>query len=600
VGEVAQSKEEVLRSVISNLNHDIKLSWIRCLNEHRLSPTSIKKPNILTQAELRDQSAPIEDLLGIASPEIKRLFARLMDSNYLVSIASREAVNVIFRCDYQLIGRMESLGVLAGSIWSEDQQGTNGIGTALRLRRPVSVLRTDHFCHGIHDLTCTAVPVFGPGNTLQCVINTTTDRPTEREAQTLLSSVLLRSARRIENAFFNCHHEHRRILRLSLETDFTDPANEARIALDDSNQVVDATSTLEPILNIRREDMLGRRISDIISLEIDRMEPDRPVFVEALLHHLNDVYALQCNSDQAAHRIFDRTGPKLGPGRDSEGGKEDFTKSVFALHPRLVSDFDRARQLASAGLPIVLRGEQGSGRQRFARLLGQALHDDFNILSCTCGIEAPEKLSALATGSGLKGAYYLEDIEALPLPVLHAIGRKVSAKLEARQTPDFSIIMGMSDDDKVNTGTLGSLISSAMEITLPPIRQYPNVTTILEHLLIEQNAASGTGPKSFAPSALKIMSAYFWEGNLQQMRLAIRYASTLATKDVIETTDLPKYIPRNTEASSETECLEAVERENLVTALGLKKWNVSQTASYLGLSRATINRRISEFGIKRP
>lgn len=598
MGEVAKNKEEELRSVIRNLNQDIRSSWVRCLNEYRLSPTSIKKPNILTQAELRDQSAPIEDLLGIASPEIKRLFARLMDSNYLVSIASREAVNVVFRCDYQLIGRMESLGVLAGSIWSEDQQGTNGIGTALRLRRPVSVLRTDHFCHGIHDLTCTAVPVFGPENSLQCVINTTTDRPTEREAQTLLSSVLLRSARRVENAFFCRHHEHQRIVRLSLEADFTDPANEARIALNDSNQVVDVTSPLEPILKIKRDDILGHRINDIISLEIDRMEPDRPIFVERPFPHQNDVYALLCNPVPAAHRLYDRVDSRLGSRPRIDGGKEAFMKSVFVLHPRLVTDFDRAKELAVAGLPIVLRGEQGSGRQRFARLLGQALHRNFSVVSC--GIETPEKLSALATSSVLKGAYYLEDIEALPQSLLHAIGRKASAQLEARQPADFAIIMGMSIEDTIGTGKFGSLISSAMEITLPPVRQYPNIAAILDYLLIEQNAASGTDPKSFAPSALKILSAYFWEGNLEQMRLAIRYASTVSKNDIIEVSDLPNYLFRHAEEFSQSECTEAAERESLVTALHLNKWNVSQTASYLGISRATINRRIKDFGIERP
>jgi transcriptional regulator of acetoin/glycerol metabolism len=563
-----------------------------------LSPTSIKKPNILTQAELRDQSAPIEDLLGIASPEIKRLFARLMDSNYLVSIASREAVNVVFRCDYQLIGRMESLGVLAGSIWSEDQQGTNGIGTALRLRRPVSVLRTDHFCHGIKDLTCTAVPVFGPENSLQCVINTTTDRPTEREAQTLLSSVLLRSARRVENAFFCRHHDHRRIVRLSLETDFTDPANEARIALDDSTRVVDVTSTLEPILKIARDDMLGRRISDIIPLDIDTMEPDRPFFVEAPLPHQNNFYALQYKSGPRAHRAYDRIGSALGSGRADDSGKEEFVDSVFVLHPRLVTDFDKARHLASAGLPIVLRGEQGSGRQRFARLLGQTLYHDFSVINC--GIETPEKLSALATSSVLKGAYYLEDIDALPKPVLHAIGRKASSQLEARQSADFAIIMGMSIEDKIGTGKFSSLISSAMEITLPPVRQYPNIAAVLNHLLIEQSAASGTDPKSFTSSALKILSAYFWEGNLEQMRLVIRYASTVSDKDIIEVSDLPKYLFKHAEEFSQSECVEAAERESLVTALHLNKWNVSQTASYLGISRATINRRIKDFGIERP
>ena len=58
----------------------------------------------------------------------------------------------------------ERLGFSVGATWSESQVGTNAIGTALVLRRPVQIYSAEHFVKAHHYWTCAAAPILDPIN----------------------------------------------------------------------------------------------------------------------------------------------------------------------------------------------------------------------------------------------------------------------------------------------------------------------------------------------------------------------------------------------------------------------------------------------------
>lgn len=575
------TQESELRSVIKGLDQDIRNSWIRCLNEYRLTPHQIRKPEVLTRAELAEQSDPIDDLLGIAAPEIKRLFARLMDSDYLVTVASREGINVIFRCDYQLIGRMESMGVLAGANWSEDSQGTNGIGTAIRLQKAVSVVRTDHFSTGIHNLSCTAVPVFGPGGTLQCVINTTTDRPTERETQKLMRSVLQRSAHRIENSYFSRHFPHARVVRLSPESDFADPANEVRLALDDEGRILDASSTLERLLGIARDHVLGQRFTDLFGLDPDVLPPELPHLAEAFggVHDLNVLVDRDGRHPNRPHDPIARAG----------GLPAAFAQSLFAMNPRVALDFQRTLKLVQAGLPVVLRGEPGSGREDFARLL-QSESAFRSYQRIRCGLDGPEEIARRLADPKLSGLVYLDEAHLLPEHLAKAVVRIAAGAGPGGAAPHLSVVLSWPAETEAY-GAPPFLIAPVVD--LPPVRLYPNVAAVVHHVFVDQ--AGPGGPRRLDDTALDILRQHIWPGNLEQLRIAMRYLHATCEAETV----LPEHLPPFLFPQRPGQGTDETERDALVTALAINDWNVSRTADYLGKSRATINRRIRDFGLVR-
>jgi len=67
--------------------------------------------------------------------------------------------------------RADGIGLVEGFRWSEDAVGTNGIGTALSIGRPVYIQATDHLVRALHPWSCVAAPITDPdtGEVVGCV-----------------------------------------------------------------------------------------------------------------------------------------------------------------------------------------------------------------------------------------------------------------------------------------------------------------------------------------------------------------------------------------------------------------------------------------------
>lgn len=586
-------KADEMRAIIRDLDQDIRSSWMRCLDEYRLVPTRISKPVVITNSELQDQTEPIDELLALAAPEIKRLFARLLDSHYMVTVASKEGVNILSRCDYQLIGKMDSLGLLAGANWSEERQGTNGVGTCIRLEKPLSVVRTDHFSTLLKEISCSVVPVFGPRHELQCVINTSTDRLTDRAGERILRSIVEQSAHRIENAFFSRHYHNSRIVKLAAEPDFSDPANEVRLALNDAGQIVDATSLLSAKLRIDRERVIGRSVSEVLGSDFRKCVPRVATYLQSEYPEQSSVYALLEESSGSPRRRppSGQAHSKVEPG----GEMDALRNSVFRFHPPLVESFLRTCRAVRAGLPVVLRGEAGSGREAFARILQQASQVDFH--KVRCGLDAPDAIARTLTDPGLSGIVYLEDAELASTQLVQAVSR-IMADRDGSQAPAVCFIAGCSEGAERHGSIEAAFLVSASTLDLPAVRHYPNRAALVDWVLQEELQKSGLPDVRFDVAVMDVLHNNIWPGNLHQLRLVIRHV--LAMRDEDETVlfhHLPESL-RHGDAFPDDPA--DAERGGLIAALNLNRWNVSKTADYLGTSRATLNRRIRTLGLARP
>ena len=147
------------------------------------------------------------------------------------------------------------------------------------------------------------------------------------------------------------------------------------------------------------------------------------------------------------------------------------------------------------------------------------------------------------------------------------IRRTVTAHLGDSSPPKFSIVIGVSDLGETENTGVGGVVASAPEIMLPPVRQYPSIAAVVEYLLEEQNRFCGKETKLFDHKALAALSAYFWEGNLEQIRLALRYALTITAGDTIMPGDLPAYLYQGERESMAGEYSDEAKRKSLSVAL---------------------------------
>ncbi|WP_293854301.1 helix-turn-helix domain-containing protein [uncultured Alsobacter sp.] len=178
-------------------------SWQRSSRLHRLDPTERRSPQRLEQARLeaaRDQSAP---LLRAARPSLDRLYQAVGGMGCCVLFADRDGVPLERRGAAADDETFEDWGLWPGTLWSEDSEGTNGIGTCLVEQRALTIHRHQHFFTRNTLLSCTTAPVWDHEGRLAGALDVSSCRADQTEDVTnLVALAVAEAARRIEAETF--------------------------------------------------------------------------------------------------------------------------------------------------------------------------------------------------------------------------------------------------------------------------------------------------------------------------------------------------------------------------------------------------------------
>ena len=177
---------------------------------------------------------------------------------------------------------------------------------------------------------------------------------------------------------------------------------------------------------------------------------------------------------------------------------------------------------------------------------------------------------------------------------------------------------------------------NVVRIPIPPLRDRADDIPLLVNYFLEKNARElQKPPKSVAANVLRTMEKYHWPGNVRELENAVRRAHVMAKSDAILLSDLPPEITNYaglgmgssvaasavpgpagdataTDAASlarqlyqwarrdpKLKVIPAVERELVIQALKETNNNQVHAAKLLGITRATLRKRIDKFGILR-
>ncbi|MCM5569311.1 sigma-54-dependent Fis family transcriptional regulator [Burkholderiaceae bacterium FT117] len=613
-------------------------SWERCLNRYGLQPDRVAPPTVLTSTELKDHCAPIEDLIALSRGEIERLHARLADQGYMVMLSDANGLAVQFLCGESLADECARASVLPGSIWSEAMQGTNGIGLCIAERKPVSVVMDDHFAAWLTGLSCTVAPIFGAEGRLAAVLNVTTLHSTDHGTQSFVRDIVCSSARRIENLHFDRMHARRQVVRLSPYDDFCDSAAEARLALDASGRIVDATPEAARLLGARGEMLIGTALTGVGSVEDD-----------SLSRVMRDGRA---SIGQGARRLFLRlaetgSSPAPAPARapaSARGGLRardagEARARVSAAPPGLVDLIGgdpaiaervrMAQRFVDRRLPVLLQGETGTGKSALARALHDcSAHRSGAFVSINCAAIPRELIESelfghrpgAFTGAARQGArgrlleadggtLFLDEIGDMPLELqsrlLHVLsdGEFVPLGASSPVSVRFSLVSASHRD-------IGELVAlgrfredlfyrlAGATLALPALRDRSDRRRLIERVFAEEAAAVGQPEPVLDAGTRALLASHAWPGNLRELRHVARFALAMSVDGFVDAGCLPPPIGEAGKAAGGP----AVGRDRtaIEAALARARWNVSLAARSLGVSRATLHRRIAALGLERP
>lgn len=183
--------------------NEIAGSWRRSLNLHHVNPESVEAPRILTTTELKEAREPLAKLIVDARDELDHLYGIVGQADYTVLLCDKRGIAVEHRGNEAEAEHFKHWGTWLGGVWGEEAEGTNGIGTCIAERRPITVHRTQHFRVRNTSLSCSGAPIFDSDGDLLAVLDVSSIDPELSEASHALTGALTEaSARAIEERCF--------------------------------------------------------------------------------------------------------------------------------------------------------------------------------------------------------------------------------------------------------------------------------------------------------------------------------------------------------------------------------------------------------------
>lgn len=140
---------------------------------------------------------------------------------------------------------------------------------------------------------------------------------------------------------------------------------------------------------------------------------------------------------------------------------------------------------------------------------------------------------------------------------------------------------------------------NTVEIALPPLRERrEDIPLLLEHFVSMYAEKYNVPAKRLGAAALERLMAHAWPGNVRELRHAVERAVILSEHAMLEPGDFSlSGSGPPAPASPESSKLDAVEKEAIARALEAHGRNISRAAESLGLTRASLYRRMEKYGL---
>ncbi len=641
----------------SGIDADILDSWKRSSVQHRLDRFRPHNPLVLTSSEIRQQLEPLDWLMSVAEPDIKALYGRIKDAGYVVMVADMTGTCVSMHRNPLMERELASGGLELGRIYAESVEGTCGIGLCIADHKPVVVHQRDHFLPVYEKLTCTSVPIDAPDGRMLAVLDVSAlSSHEDKRSQLLVLQLARMAAESIENKLILADKRGSPVLVYLYESALVaHGASDAFFLMREDGYIEAASKAairLVPQLGIGGQ----RRIDDCLGINAQLLLRlySRLNCGEAKIFPPGRDTPLFARVDLSSLRIVSMPDTSRSNG-DAKPTDLSAGNSPLSELQNLAGDDTTYRQLVSRvprvlrnDLPILVLGETGCGKEMFAHAFHRAsdrrdkpfIAVDCSSLSETLieselfGYKDGAFTGARKGGSRGKileaqgGTLFLDEIGDMPLSMQSRLLRVIAQREViplGGTTPIpvyFKLICATHKNlsDMVAAGSFREdlfyrIYGAVFE--LPSLRERTDKALLIRKLLMR--AIDLLNPRlEIAAGLIDQLCELPWPGNIRQLDHAIRYAVSVA-EHTLAIKDFPAEICRckadqelhgiqvNAQASDAIQVSTlpgsvhvTQEAQDLIQALEHNQWQIKATSQSLGISRATIYRRMERYGIVEP
>jgi two-component system nitrogen regulation response regulator GlnG len=341
---------------------------------------------------------------------------------------------------------------------------------------------------------------------------------------------------------------------------------------------------------------------------------------------------------------------------------EDYELGIVGRSEPMQQVFKLIGQLAASDATALITGESGTGKELVARAIyHHSNRNQQPFLAVNCAA-IPEQLleselfgheRGAFTGAAMqrigkfeqcnRGTLFLDEIgdmtPATQTKILRVLQSGTFERVGGNQPIKVDVRIIAATNKPLEQAVAARQFRedlfyrlNVVRIHIPPLRERREDIRLLVNYFLNKFAKDQTGPpRSIAPVVLKALEKYHWPGNVRELENVVRRALVMAKGEAILLTDLPTEVSGKVQPGApatsmsvsvgeagatdvtnlarqlfqwarrepKMKIIPAVERELVIQALKETDGNQVHAAKLLGITRATLRKRVEKFGIQR-
>lgn len=530
-------------------------------------------------------------LIRAAQPVLERLTLAAADTRTSTLLADSQ-VRILERRagESSLIDRLDRLCLAPGFMYAEDLVGTNGLGTAVVERKPVQVVGSEHFRYQLHSLSCFGAPIIHPiSGRMEGVLDITC-----RWEDTSYSTMplLLAAVRDVEIRLYEEATVRERML---LEYFLTLHRRSHRPIVSMNEDLVITNIAAARLLEPADHALLWERAAEVLATHKETItEVCLASGVPVLAHcreitHSGDKAGALIEIDVRKPSTGHSGAPRRAGARSPFAGRSAAWQAVCAA----------IAEEAESELALLIVGEPGVGKLSVARAVHERSGRGGPLSVLDAGLASPrdpgEVLSSirqrLEESAGTLVIHHVEMLSAQAARSVCSLLDRSNESAEPRVIGTLTFGSGTSE-----AAELQPLIDRfCARIVIPPLRERPEDIPELVSALVRQHHVGGQ-ERRCRPEVLQVLMRMEWPGNVRQLESLIRGILARRSSGEIVLDDLPSESRRSI-PSRPLGHLERLERVAIMATLTATRGNKKKAAARLGISRATLYRKLRSLDI---
>ena len=628
------------------IREDVFDSWMRS-KKWGISPYMEMAPLVLQGEKLSVELEHKRELLSVAFEVVKDIYSAVKGSNSSVWVCNEKGILLKGVSDPDAYEFCLTDNLIEGADWSENRVGTNAIGSALYLKRPIQFNEAEHYRLKAHKGYCSAAPIIGPNGEILGVLDVTgfsNDFNRHTLGMVVAGVEAIKRELKLKALYQKLSVSHQYIMEMieSLPSGIV-VVNREGIITNVNGQACRMLMASPPELvnrsifdELKPIDCLKKTLNSGIEMEeteffqeLGKKKTHFTLHSRAIKTPLGDV-----DGAVIILREFETVRKIAGK---IAGYTAKFTfNDIIGEEPSFKRMLSMAITAASTSTNMLILGESGTGKEIVAQAIHNASSRAFGpFVAVNCGALPRELVGSELFGyeegafTGAKkggspgkfelannGTLFLDEIGDmsldLQLVLLRVLQEKVLVRLGGQKEIPINVRVIAATNKNISQMVDQGLFRldlyyrlNVITLQLPPLRQRKSDISLLVNHIVKY-ICDKTGKNSLTISAQTIaeLEKYSWPGNVRELENVLERAILFSDDSVLQIGPLSSLnsgdnIFNETQKMSVKLSHSDDEKDLIIEVLAKCNGNISKTSKELGITRATLYKKIQKYDIQK-